>query len=434
MNIIKPGRQRVILPITQPEQVLLDRLYRLDGAWTIQEGLCALGAERLRVMIDHEYLGVTPTAMGDLLLLLAHGRIATYGGASASVSLNGQINQAYFRLSLQALGWRYPQPGEPVRNLESYDPTGRFKEVNTEFGLALVAGKLSSDGYSTEYVRRLSDRLKSTALFENFYVIFLTPNGRRARQHAAKHGAFLKVIQVLPQHPTPPDFEEVVNGPAGRRVSLTPPEPALAGSLWRQDPQYLSLPPHVIEVLQLPRDERIGHAMQGVECDGVMSAAQLHRYYALLPEDLQGVHRIQTILRTTPSQRTSERRVEFLTLSRKLAKQDAYRLAHRCGTGRIRHLIDVRPDPSAYRAEYRSALRAQDPDAVIFRSDGRELAVEFDNGMYSRRVIDRKLSAFQDRGFDEVIWGVSNPLRQRNLTRDIGAQLKREILLAEWWK
>lgn len=71
---------------------------------------------------------------------------------------------------------------------------------------------------------------------------------------------------------------------------------------------------------------------------------------------------------------------------------------------------------------------------MIFRSDGRELAVEFDNGTYLRRVIDRKLGAFQDRGFDEVIWGVSNPLRQRNLTREIGSQLKREILLAEWWK
>ncbi|ASN83310.1 hypothetical protein [Deinococcus ficus] len=434
MNIIKPGRQRVILPITQPEQVLLDRLYRLDGAWTIQEGLDALGADRLRAMIDHQCLGVTPTAMGDLLLLLAHGRIATYGGASASVSLNGQINQAYFRLSLQALGWRYPQPGEPVRNLESYDPTGRFKEVNTEFGLALVAGKLTSDGYSTDYLRRMTDRLKSTALFENFYVIVLTPNARRGRQHAAKHGAFLKVIQVLPEHPTPPEFDHQVDGRADRRVSTTPPEPALAGSFWKQDQRYLSLPPGVLRTLQMPRDERVEQAMLSIECDGVMSAAQLRSYYGLIPEDLQGIHRIQTILRTTPSQRTSEVKVEFLTLSRRLARQEMHRLAHRCGTGRIRHLVDVRPDPAAYKAEYRGTLKAEEPDAVIFGSDGRELAVEFDNGTYLRRVIDRKLGAFQDRGFDEVIWGVSNPLRQRNLTREIGSQLKREILLAEWWK
>lgn len=431
MNIIKPGPQKVILPITQAEQVLLDQLYRIDGAWTIQEGLSALGADRLRAMIDHQYLGVTPTAMGHMLLLLARGRIATYGGSSDAASLNRQINRAYFRLALETLGWRPPQPGEPVRNLETYDPTGRFREINTEYGLALVAGKLTADGYSTEYIRRLASRLRSTALYENFYVIILTPHGRKGRVHAEQHGAFLKVIRVLPEYPTPEAFRP---GVEARSVTPTPPDPALVGSHWKEFPQLRGLPSRVLEVLQLPRDERIEQAMLSIECDGVMSAAQLRTYYALTPEDLKAIHRIQTILRTTPSQRTSEVQVEFLTLSRRLARQEMHRLAHRCGTGRIRHLVDVRPDPAAYKAEYRGTLRVEEPDAVIFRSDGREIAVEFDNGTYSSATIEKKLGAFQDRDFHEVIWGVSNPLRQRNLTRKIGGQLKREILLAEWWK
>ncbi len=49
-------------------------------------------------------------------------------------------------------------------------------------------------------------------------------------------------------------------------------------------------------------------------------------------------------------------------------------------------------------------------------------------------VVGKKLSTFQDRGFVETISGVSNPLRKRDLTREIGDQLHCEILLAEWWK
>ncbi|MDP9765566.1 hypothetical protein [Deinococcus enclensis] len=434
MNPIKPGPQKVILPISKTEQLKLDQLYRLDGAWTIQEGLHALGADRLRTMIDYQYLGITPTAMGDLLLLLAHGRIATYGGSSASVSLNRHINQAYVRLSLQTLGWSPPQKGEPFRDLESYVSTGQFEEIKTEYGLALVAGKLTAGGYSTEYIRRLASRLRSTALYEHFYVIILTPHARKGQGVAKRHGAFLKVIQVLPQCPAPPEFQMEVTARTRQSVSPTPPEPYLAGHHWKEDPQYLSLPPHMLRVLQRPRDERIEQAMLSVECDGAMSAAQLKRYYALRPEDLKGIHRIQTILRTTPSQRTSEVSTEFLTLSRKLTRQETHRLAHRCGTGRIRHLMDVKPDPETYKAEYRGTLRVEEPDAVMFRSDGRKIALEFDNGTYTMATVDKKLGAFQDQDFDEVIWGVSNPVRQRNLTRKIGDRLKREILLAEWWK
>jgi hypothetical protein len=174
--------------------------------------------------------------------------------------------------------------------------------------------------------------------------------------------------------------------------------------------------------------------MLSLECDGVMSTAQLNSFYALTPEDLHGLYRREALLRTSPTQRTSETKVEFLTLSKRLSRLDDHRLAHRCGTGQMRYLMDIAPNTEVWKTEHRGTLRYEEPDAVIFEQEGAERAIEFDNGTYTMSVVEKKISTFHDRGFTEIIWGVSNPLRKRNLTREIGDRLQREILLAEWWK
>ncbi|UQN09455.1 hypothetical protein [Deinococcus sp. QL22] len=431
MTNIKRGPQRPLLDLSKAETQLLDQLYRVDGAWTIEEALAAFGEEKLAQLLRVEALGITHTEMGEMLLLLSHGRIMAFGISSAAVSLHRQLNRAYFRLCLTELDWHIPQPSEATRHLEQFDPSKQFREVITQYGHALVVGKLTGNGYSTKHMIRLAQRLRSTALSENFFVIVLTPNQRKGQAHAVQHEAFFKVITVLPQTsntflltPFVQDIPEL----------LTPPGPYLSGEAWKRDPQYLVLPRIIQDVLQCSRDERIEQAMLSLECDGAMSTAQLNSFYALTPEDLHNIYRRETLLRTSPSQRTSETRVEFLTLSKRLSRLDDHRLAHRCGTGRMRHLMDIAPNTEVWKAEHRGALRYEEPDAVIFEQDGAERGIEFDNGTYIMSVVGKKISTFQDRGFTEIIWGVSNPLRRRNLMREISDHLQREILLAEWWK
>ncbi|UQN09454.1 hypothetical protein [Deinococcus sp. QL22] len=165
-----------------------------------------------------------------------------------------------------------------------------------------MAAKLTGNGYSTKHILRIAQRLRSSALSENFFVIILTPNPRKGQVYAAQHEAFFKVISVLPEAHTP-----VLPQPLVQVVpqSITPPGPHLSGEAWKHDPQYLRLPQPIQNVLQCPRDERIEQAMLSVECDGVMSAAKLKSFYALTPEDLHGIYRRETLLRTTPAQRTS---------------------------------------------------------------------------------------------------------------------------------
>ncbi|MFB9993743.1 hypothetical protein ACFFLM_17430 [Deinococcus oregonensis] len=431
MTNIKRGPQRPILDLSKAETELLDRLYRIDGAWTIEEALAAFGEERLAQLLRVEALEITHTEMGEMLLLLSRGRIITYGMSSGAVSLPRQVNRAYLRLSLMQLGWHFPEPGEASRHLEQFDPSKQFREVVTQYGHTLVVGKLTGNGYSTKHMMRMTQRLRSTALAENFFVIVLTSSQRKGQIHAVQHEAFFKVITVLPQISNEQLLSRFVQDTP---KSATPSGPYLSGEAWKRDPQYLALPRIIQNVLQCSRDERIEQAMLSLECDGVMSTAQLQSFYALTPEDLHDLYRRETLLRTTPSQRTSETKVEFLTLSKRLSRLDDYRLGHRCGTGRMRHLMDIAPNPEVWKAEHRGTLRYEEPDAVIFEQEGAERAIEFDNGTYVMAVVGKKISTFQDRGFAEIIWGVSNPLRQRNLTREIGKYLQREILLAEWWK
>ncbi|THF70864.1 hypothetical protein E7T06_05840 [Deinococcus sp. Arct2-2] len=136
-----------------------------------------------------------------------------------------------------------------------------------------------------------------------------------------------------------------------------------------------------------------------------LGTGYLRRFYALTPEDLQDIYRRETLLRTAPSQRTSETKVEFLTLIKRLSHLDDHRLAHRCGTGRMRHLLDIAPNTDVWKAEHRGTLRYEEPDAVIFEQEGAERAIEFDNGTYAMWVVGKKISTFQDRGFTEIIWG-----------------------------
>lgn len=437
MNItlphIKPGPYTLPIPVSAAERAHFVRLYESDGAWTLQEGVEALGLERLLTLIDAGYIGVAFTRIGDLLVLLAHGRKAAFGGTNGARSLHRQLDRGYLRLCMRTLRWLPPQPENKWISLEEYDPTGVFKEAHSEHGPVLVAAKLSGDGYSTQHMNRLARKIKSSALNHAFEVVILTPNPRKGRRLAEKQESFLTVLSVRPSNPVPAGLEPVTSTYRSADSGVTPPGPYLAGLAWHDDPQYLHLPARVVRVLQRSRDERIEQATLSLECDGAMSAALLKRYYGLRPEDLKGVLRTPSLIRTTPSQRTSETYVEFLTLSRRLAGKNPATLAHRCATGCARHLMSIGPNQALFKVEFRGRLKKEEPDAVWIQPDGRELAVEFDNGTYSYEKIQQKLTAFAERGFDETIWVVSNAGRQSRLTTDFGDQLRRDILLAEWW-
>lgn len=434
MSVLIRGRHpnRILLP-TQ-EVAALTRLHQTDGAWTVPEMQSHLDVERYRQLVRLDILRCISTDIGPLILLTMNGQVAVFGNLKGSVSLITQQNRAYFRLALAHLSWSLPAPGGWSRGLEDYAKAakaGQFREVVTPQGNVLAAAKLTADGFSRKHYGRVVQRLKSAALSQDFEVYLITPNARRNHKLIERASSFLHVIQFRPE--LPEGAAQLIRAIRPSPHQKPPaPGPYLAGEAWRTDPRFRSLPTSVQNILQKTREERIAAALRSIEVDGVMSAAQLRSFYALEPADIPGVLRVETHLRTTPTQPASEQEVTFLTLSRRLARLDDHRLAHRCGTGRMRHLLNVPADPERWKAEHRGRLKLEEPDALYTSSKSIEIAIEYDAGTYRPATIERKLTTFNDRGF-KIVWGVSNPVRQRKLAAEIGASLCHDVLLAEWW-
>lgn len=420
------------LVLTEHEKQQLDDLYVEAGAWTPQEAQAALGINRTTELIQRGYLGRCDTDMGPMLLLLAPGRLAIYNLTGKAQSLQRQIDRAYIRRSLKALGWRQTTPGKTVKNLTQYDTTDRMVEVETEHGLVLVTGTIHNGGVGRQQVTNIARRLRSSAVYHQFDVVLLTPNPRKAHQKAAQESAFMVMKTLLPENPGYPDVKRVKTLP-GRAIPRDD-IPFLAGESWKQDERLIALPDLTKRILRMNRSDRIDHALMSIDCDGVMTTAQLSRYYGLDLGDITDRPYIQSIVRPTHNDFRNEANVTFIATSKLIAKLDDKTLGHRAGTGEMRHLMSVSPGPRNWKAEHRESLRFEEPDAYYYDDEGQIHAIEFDTGTYTANVIDDKLTIFTDRGFKGIHWGVTSAKRQLNVTEKIRDRLGSDVLICPWWE
>ena len=428
----QPDVQPLRSPLTVAEKVTLDSLYVTAGAWTPQEAYALLGERRTRELIAAQLLGIMETDMGPVLLLLAAGRVAVFGTAAKAQSLARQIDRAYLRLSIAQLGWRIVQPGQTEDNLAQYDTSNRMVEVINNGGRpAMVGGSLQNGGMTRQSIENIASRLRSMALFKGFDVILLTPNRRRGTKRALKEVAFMVLMVVLPVNPGFPEVKRVKVLPS--RVAR-PDTPFLSGESWQSDPRILKLPALTREILQLKRSERIDFALRSLECDATLTDGQLLRWYGLRVDDLGELSYVRTIVRPHHADFRSEKPVTFVAATRRFARLEDSTLGHRAGTAEMRHLMGVASDERSWKAEHRETLRFEEPDAYHFDDDGAIHAVEFDTGAYTARVIDSKLSTFEDRGFSGINWGVTTPRRQVNLTSKIRHRLESDVLLCRWYE
>ncbi|WP_407542148.1 hypothetical protein Q0M94_17935 (plasmid) [Deinococcus radiomollis] len=367
-----------------------------------------------------------------MILLIAAGRKAVFGTSGRSLSLARQIDRAYIRLSLAKLKWTMARPGETRENLTQYDTTGRMTEVHTDQGLALVTGSIRNGGISRQTIENVARRMRSTALFKAFNIVLLTPSSRKGHHHAHGEAAYLTLKTILPVNPAYPAVKRIKQLPAARIMPDN--EPYLAGEAWKSDPKFSELPDLTKMILQLNRRERIDHAVQSLECDGALTTAQLKRYYGLSLNDIVSRPYVETILRPTHGDQATEPAVTFVTATRKMANLDDTVLAHRVGTGEMRHQMGVFSEERHWKAEERELLKFEEPDAYYYDENGQIHAIEFDTGSYTANVIDDKLSTFQDRGFTSIHWGVTTSTRKVNLTDKIRHRLGSDVLLCEWWK
>jgi len=205
--------------------------------------------------------------------------------------------------------------------------------------------------------------------------------------------------------------------------------PFLAGESWKGDKRLTDLSDLTKRILQMKRSDRIDHALTSLGCDGVMTTAQLGKYYGLDIGDITERPYIQSIVRPTHSDYRNEVDVTFIATSKVIARLDDNTFGHRAGTGEMRHLMGVSSDPRSWKSEHRDLMRFEEPDAYYYDDEGQIHAIEFDTGTYTANVIDDKLTIFTDRGFTEIHWGVTSPRRQLNLTEKMPNRSGTDVLI-----
>lgn len=405
----------------------LETLHRLhiDGAWRTDEVANNLtNAEAFTVA---ELVTETATSIGAMTLLTSAGQDLIGVRVRDRSSPARQLDRAYVRLCLRDLGW---SALSEVQDLRQYDTSGRMTAVRMtaakmppelatqmaelEGGRALVIGKLPA-GYSPSGIKELVWRLRSQALFRDFWVVIFAPRPRRGQEIASQHQAWLRVIPWVPKGAQSSQQLSVTRSPDGpiRRPG--------------EEQRYLARAAEVrrpygkpwLDVLGQPRAERIEAFRQALEVDGVLAEQQLWRYFGLKPADLEAVPSVEAQVRPIHSRPGYVVRTRFHLRQSRLQYRDWSTLSHAAGTAEMRLLKGIAPNPAHYRSNGLMGRKTSNkPDAIYYGEFGPE-ALEYDTGSYTMGVIESKLSAFRDSGYDSVIWGVPAPERQARLSRDL---------------
>ncbi|GAA5534126.1 replication-relaxation family protein [Deinococcus aluminii] len=425
-----PNRQPVPL-ITPGEKQHLTKLYMEAGAWTYSEAVSFLGESRFREMLQDRLLGRQDTEMGPVYHLLARGRLAAFGTADEAASLTTQLDLAYLRLSMAERGWRFADKTSPFyQGFDKLFPGLNFREAETELGRVLLAGKLSGGGYSVDGIERLMRQVKSTALSRNLLFVILTPHARRGQQRAQVHSSALRLIHHLPRV----DGSKFTRfNPVSGHKKDPDPGPILTPAGAQKQRERGVIPDLTLDILQLSRKDRIEHAQAAIEVDQVLAEAQLARYYGLSPADLTGRLVTQAILRPSKNRSAHEVQQRVVVADRQVARLDDSNLNHRLTTAQMRLDLGIKADPERWHVEQRNALKLEVPDTIYITGDGERWAIEADTGQYNMPTILRKLQAFKDQEYAEIIWGTPSSVRVKNLTQKIAHDLRPTLKLTQWW-
>lgn len=405
--------------LSPAEQGSLRQLVQ-DGAWSDAE------AARLPILvplIEERLLARIPTVIGWLTVLTPRGMTALGIPRRHWHSVGSRLNDAYVRLSLQTLEW----PLISDSPLHELDTSGRMVPAMTPFGPALVTGKMPA-GYSPAGLREIRNRLKSTTLYHDFTVVCLTPSSRRGQTFAANNGSWCRVVHVVPGLP------DLSGQGLPSRAGLTSDDSAMVPhGMHQQDYDYGD---EWLKIMDAGVEERVAMFLRALKCDGVISAQQLQRHYALSHDDLPDVPCVEATLAPVHSRPDFLVNTRFYLLKKRWRSHQWTTHAHAATITEMRMMLDVPADPEVWKRSEEgghSRLRANRrrltrPDAIYMGEFGPE-AIEADTGSYTTTVIERKISSFRDQGFDEIIWGV--PLLQRR--DNLSAAHPMRVLHARWF-
>lgn len=398
------------------------RQLHTDGGWTPEEAQCALST--VPALTAEGLILTLHTAMGPLIVLTQAGLAALFGSRAPLPNATKAVDRAYFRLCLRDLGWTLGRAAHAGRAQDA-QRIERYPLVHTPVGTGYVIARLSGNGCSLSAMRESLDWLRGRLLYERRYLIVLTPSRVRGRRFAAQNPHTLRLITHLPR--TVPETRggtRLRGGtPQGARWGdPARPEGPVVTAENRREYRARGLSDLTLAVLSGRRAERIEWARAALETDLVLSGQQLARHYGLCPEDLEEVPFVEDLVVPVHGHARGERLVRFYLNSSALARRRATQLAHLAGTAELRHQLSV--PPGEWTVVQRSRPESREPDAYYNGAEDAHVAVEYDSGAYSALKVWRKAGAFEDRGFDHIVWGVPSARRAQRLHHELNLDVR----------
>lgn len=427
---------RVTRPVATLQERQGLRLMYLSGGLTPAEAWETF--ENLDELHDRDLVHTTRTAMGELIVLTHQGLLAIPEEGFTPRSLTRSIDLAYERLCLAQLEWQVLKPA--VRHGASGAAgLSRYPLVQTPEGDAYVLAQLSHGGVSSLTIRRIAERYRSTLNYTRKTFVILSPNARKGLQAVERHRAFMRFVHCLPltRDDQPPGRLETVR----EREDLwddTPLDDApVLTSVGVTRARRQGIPDLTLEILQLPRQDRIKHAQAALACDGVMTSGQLERYFGLTDRDFPDTPFVEDLVRPVHMRHGFELSTRFFLADPRMGRMEVPQLAHRAGTAELRHQVGIPPEQCEVerRSDGRLRRKTEEPDAIWYPDPtdrSRRWAVEYDTGSYPKDVIEKKRDTFYRR-FERIVWGVPSARRQQFVRSHISDSSRSEVRVVDWW-
>ncbi|MFC3863021.1 hypothetical protein ACFOPQ_19850 [Deinococcus antarcticus] len=307
----------------------------------------------------------------------------------------------------------------------------KFLEGESQFGQALIGGKLTGNGYSRNAILDLGQRFRSSTLAEQFVICIFTPSSTKGQKVAAQFPHTLRLVSYIPDTGSPlKKFNPVTGRPTkSRGAAITE---ATAVKLRRNHGASI-YSDRTLRRLMMDKDRRIEEALKALATDKVMTAKQLDIYYGLRPADLGNVLVSDSLIRPTRNNYGTEVKCQLITNQGAVTRLDDAQLNHLLLTAQTRYNLGA-PADEHWRVS-QANTRFDMPDAVqVHPESGSMTAIEADSGEYKFLHILRKLESYKDQGYEATVWGTTSQKRISNLTRKLPNDLTPTFMTANWWE
>lgn len=201
----------------------------------------------------------------------------------------------------------------------------------------------------------IASQTRGVALYRGIDILIFTPSPRKGQARAETHKSAMTLIHALPRLDSITRFSTIRTPLETHPYGITPDIfPHQAETLrGRKNP----LPEVTLQLPQQVRIVRIAQARADLKVDGVLSSAQLQRYYRLKPANLTGELFTVAQMRPIGGRYALEVQQILVVSGAAMARREDAELNHRLTLAEMRLSLGIPADPGCWQVDPRNILK-----------------------------------------------------------------------------